>query len=179
MTRSTLPRLFLVAALPAAVFFASCGGDDDDDTATATARPSNTVATERTPTPSPSKTTAATTGPITLTNPTTTASGLKYEDKVVGTGASPKTGQRVTVHYTGTLVNGTKFDSSVDKGQPFTFVIGTGSVIKGWDEGVATMKVGGKRILYIPAALGYGSRANGPIPANSDLIFEVELLGVQ
>ncbi len=174
-----LPRLFLVAALPAAVFFASCGGDDDDDAGTATPRPTNTVATERTPTPSPSKTTPATTGPITLTNPTVTASGLKYEDKVVGTGASPKTGQRVTVHYTGTLVNGTKFDSSLDRGQPFTFVIGTGSVIKGWDEGVATMKVGGKRILYVPAALGYGSRANGPIPANSDLIFEVELLAVQ
>lgn len=114
-----------------------------------------------------------------MNNPTVTASGLKYEDEVVGTGASPKTGQRVTVHYTGTLVNGTKFDSSRDRGQPFTFIIGTGSVIKGWDEGVATMKVGGKRILYIPAALGYGSRANGPIPANSDLIFEVELLGVQ
>lgn len=174
-----LPRLFLVAALPAAVFFASCGGDDDDDAGTATPRPTNTVATERTPTPSPSKTTPATTGPITLTNPTVTASGLKYEDKVVGTGASPKTGQRVTVHYTGTLVNGTKFDSSLDRGRPFTFVIGTGSVIKGWDEGVATMKVGGKRILYVPAALGYGSRANGPIPANSDLIFEVELLAVQ
>lgn len=174
-----LPRLFLVAALPAAVLFASCGGDDDDDAGTATPRPTNTVATERTPTPSPSKTTPATTGPITLTNPTVTASGLKYEDKVVGTGASPKTGQRVTVHYTGTLVNGTKFDSSLDRGRPFTFVIGTGSVIKGWDEGVATMKVGGKRILYVPAALGYGSRANGPIPANSDLIFEVELLAVQ
>ncbi len=179
MTRSMLPRLFLVAALPAAIFATACGGDDDDDTSTATSRPSNTVVTERTPVPSPSKTPAVTTGPITLTNPTTTASGLKYEDKVVGTGASPKTGQRVTVHYTGTLVNGTKFDSSLDRGQPFTFVIGTGSVIKGWDEGVATMKVGGKRILYIPAALGYGSRANGPIPANSDLIFEVELLGVQ
>lgn len=174
-----LPRLLLVAALPVTLFLASCGGDDDDDTATATVRPTNTVVTERTPTAAPSKTTAATTGPITLTNPTVTASGLKYEDVVVGTGASPKTGQRVTVHYTGTLVNGTKFDSSRDRGTPFTFVIGTGGVIKGWDEGVATMKVGGKRNLYIPAALGYGSRANGPIPANSDLIFEVELLAVQ
>lgn len=114
-----------------------------------------------------------------MNNPTVTASGLKYEDTTVGTGASPKTGQRVTVHYTGTLTNGTKFDSSRDRNQPFTFVIGTGAVIKGWDEGVATMKIGGKRNLYIPAALGYGSRANGPIPANSDLIFEVELISVQ
>ena len=114
-----------------------------------------------------------------MTNPTTTPSGLKYEDKVVGTGASPMTGQRVSVHYTGTLTNGTKFDSSVDRGQPFTFIIGTGGVIKGWDEGVATMKVGGKRLLEIPPALGYGARANGPIPANSTLLFEVELLSVQ
>ena len=179
MTRSSLPRLFLVAALPVAVFLSACGGDDDDDSATSTPAPSLTVITERTPTPVVSKTIPATTGPITLTNPTTTASGLKYEDTVVGTGASPKVGQRVTVHYTGTLVNGTKFDSSIDRGQPFTFTLGVGQVIKGWDEGVATMKVGGKRVLYIPAALGYGSRANGPIPANSDLIFEVELLAVQ
>jgi len=115
-----------------------------------------------------------------LNNPTTTASGLKYEDKVVGTGASPQKGQRVSVHYTGKLVDGTKFDSSVDRGQPFVFVIGVGNVIAGWDEGVATMKVGGKRLLYIPAALGYGSRgAGGVIPPNADLVFEVELLGVQ
>ena len=181
MKRSALLRLSLVAALPAAVFFAACGGDDDSDgaAATATSRPANTTTTERTPATSPAKTTAPTKGPITLTNPTVTASGLKYQDEVVGTGDSPKTGQRVTVHYTGTLTNGTKFDSSLDRGQPFTFTIGMGQVIKGWDEGVATMKVGGKRILYIPAALGYGSRANGPIPANSDLIFEVELLSVK
>lgn len=177
MTRNTLPRLFLVATLPATMLFAACGGDDDDDEATETPTTAASTATkpaERTPTKPPS-----TTGPITLTNPTVTASGLKYEDTVVGTGASPKTGQRVTVHYTGTLTNGTKFDSSRDRNTPFTFVIGTGAVIKGWDEGVATMKVGGKRNLYIPAALGYGSRANGPIPANSDLIFEVELISVQ
>jgi hypothetical protein len=104
---------------------------------------------------------------------------LKFEDIVTGTGASPQPGQNVTVHYTGILENGTKFDSSLDRGQPFTFKIGVGQVIKGWDQGVMTMKVGGKRKLIIPPQLGYGSRAVGPIPANSTLIFEVELLEVK
>jgi peptidylprolyl isomerase len=109
----------------------------------------------------------------------TTPSGLKYEDIVVGTGASPQSGQEVTVHYTGTLEDGTKFDSSVDRGEPFKFPIGVGRVIKGWDEGVMTMKVGGKRKLVIPPQLGYGSRgAGGVIPPNATLVFEVELLGV-
>lgn len=107
----------------------------------------------------------------------TTPSGLKYEDTVVGTGASPQTGHDVTVHYTGTLEDGTKFDSSVDRGQPFTFQIGIGRVIKGWDEGVMGMKVGGKRKLVIPPQLGYGARgAGGVIPPNATLVFEVELL---
>lgn len=110
----------------------------------------------------------------------TTASGLRYVDEVVGTGASPKSGQNVTVHYTGTLENGTKFDSSVDRGQPYTFPIGRGEVIKGWDEGVMTMKVGGKRKLIIPASLGYGAAGRPPnIPPNATLLFDVELLGVQ
>lgn len=110
----------------------------------------------------------------------TTASGLQYEDKEVGTGASPVKGKKVTVHYTGTLENGKKFDSSVDRNQPFTFIIGIGQVIKGWDEGVMSMKVGGKRRLVIPAVLGYGSQnvGGGMIPANSTLIFDVELLKV-
>ena len=109
-----------------------------------------------------------------------TPSGLKYVDIVVGAGESPKSGQSVTVHYTGTLENGTKFDSSVDRGQPFVFQIGLGRVIKGWDEGVMTMKIGGKRKLIIPADLGYGARgAGGLIPPNATLIFEVELLGVK
>ncbi len=109
----------------------------------------------------------------------TTSTGLKYVDNVVGTGASPKKGQIVKVHYTGWLENGTKFDSSVDRGQPFQFVIGVGQVIKGWDEGVSTMKVGGKRKLTIPSQLAYGSRGAGSlIPPNATLIFDVELLGI-
>ncbi len=109
----------------------------------------------------------------------TTPSGLKYIDTKVGDGPSPEKGKTVTVHYTGTLKDGTKFDSSVDRGQPFKFVIGVGQVIKGWDEGVMTMKVGGKRTLIIPPELGYGARgAGGVIPPNAELHFDVELLGV-
>ena len=112
-------------------------------------------------------------------NEVTTASGLKYVDEVVGTGASPQKGSMVTVHYTGTLTDGKKFDSSRDRNQPFTFKIGVGQVIKGWDEGVMSMKVGGKRKLTIPPELGYGIQGSGPIPANATLIFEVELLDVK
>ena len=116
--------------------------------------------------------------------PVTTPSGLKITDSKEGTGPSPKTGQTCVMHYTGWLYEngskGKKFDSSVDRGQPFEFPIGTGRVIKGWDEGVATMKVGGKRTLIIPPDLGYGARgAGGVIPPNATLLFEVELLGVK
>ena len=108
-----------------------------------------------------------------------TASGLKYVDVVVGKGASPTAGKLVKVHYTGTLENGKKFDSSVDRNEPFSFTIGVGQVIKGWDEGVMTMKVGGKRKLIIPSNLGYGARgAGGDIPPNATLLFDVELLDV-
>jgi peptidylprolyl isomerase len=115
---------------------------------------------------------------------TTTPSGLQIEDTVVGIGVSPQSGQTCVMHYTGWLyengAKGKKFDSSLDRGQPFEFPIGQGHVIKGWDEGVASMKVGGKRTLIIPPELGYGARgAGGVIPANATLLFEVELLGVK
>lgn len=113
----------------------------------------------------------------------TSASGLQYEDTIPGTGATAVAGQRVSVHYTGWLFNdgvqGGKFDSSKDRGQPFQFGLGGGQVIKGWDEGVQGMKVGGTRRLVIPADLGYGARgAGGVIPPNATLLFEVELLAV-
>lgn len=108
-----------------------------------------------------------------------TPSGLEYAEIIVGTGASPAQGSRVTVHYTGVLENGKKFDSSVDRDEPFVFNIGLGHVIAGWDEGVMTMKVGGKRRLIIPSNLGYGARGAGSvIPPNATLIFDVELLRV-
>jgi len=115
---------------------------------------------------------------------TTTPSGLKIIDLKVGTGPSPRTGQTCVMHYTGWLYEngnkGKKFDSSVDRGQPFEFKIGTHQVIAGWDEGIATMKVGGKRTLIIPPELGYGERGAGNvIPPNATLIFDVELLGIK
>lgn len=112
--------------------------------------------------------------------PVTTATGLKYQDYSTGEGTLPQRGQTVVVHYTGWLTDGTKFDSSVDRGQPFTFVLGAGQVIKGWDEGVASMRVGGKRRLIIPANLAYGNRgAAGVIPPGATLVFDVQLLAVQ
>jgi peptidylprolyl isomerase len=113
-----------------------------------------------------------------------TASGLQYEDTVVGGGASPQKGQQCVMHYTGWLwldgTRGAKFDSSVDRGKPFSFPLGMGRVIKGWDEGVASMRTGGKRTLLIPPDLGYGARgAGGVIPPGATLLFEVELLEIQ
>ena len=105
--------------------------------------------------------------------------GLKYQDMKVGDGELAESGMNVSVHYTGRLTNGTKFDSSVDRGRPFSFVLGNGDVIRGWDEGVKGMRVGGKRKLTIPPDLGYGSDDKGVIPPNSTLVFDVELLGVQ
>lgn len=147
------------------------------------------------PTPPPISTITSTTGQISTpsatviptstpisqeaVNVTTMENGLKIEDEVVGTGPEAVSGKKVTVNYTGTLVDGTKFDSSYDHGVPFTFNLGAGQVIAGWDQGVAGMKVGGKRKLTIPPALGYGAQSAGSIPPNSTLIFEVKLLGVE
>ncbi|WP_347554577.1 FKBP-type peptidyl-prolyl cis-trans isomerase [Robbsia sp. KACC 23696] len=112
-------------------------------------------------------------------NKTKTESGLQYEDLIVGEGAEAKAGQNVSVHYTGWLTDGQKFDSSKDRNAPFQFSLGAGMVIRGWDEGVQGMKVGGTRKLTIPAELGYGARgAGGVIPPNATLVFEVELLAV-
>jgi peptidylprolyl isomerase len=109
----------------------------------------------------------------------TLPSGLKYVDLKVGTGESPKPGATVVVHYTGTLQDGTKFDSSRDRGQPFSFTLGNHEVIEGWDQGIATMKPGGRRKLIIPGNLAYGPTGNGKIPPNATLIFDVELLRVE
>ena len=131
---------------------------------------------------SPVKETAPASAPVKAAapaQPVAEVTELKMEDAKVGTGAVAEAGKRVTVHYTGWLTNGTKFDSSKDHGQPFTFQLGAGQVIKGWDQGVAGMKVGGQRKLTIPPTLGYGANgAGGVIPPNATLVFEVELLGV-
>jgi len=128
------------------------------------------------PTPAPKSTKKTKVIPKVIT----TASGLQYEILKAGSGPRALLGQTVSVHYTGWLTNGTKFDSSVDRGQPFQFTLGAGQVIKGWDEGVSGMKVGEKRKLTIPSDLGYGAAgAGGVIPPNATLIFDVELLGVQ
>ncbi len=144
------------------------------------------VATTRVGTPRPGSTPRATpsvgavpTVPAGTGSVQSTSTGLQYQDIAVGDGAQPQPGQTVVVNYTGWLDNGTKFDSSLDRNQPFSFTLGQSQVIKGWDEGVATMKVGGKRRLIIPAALGYGAQANGKIPANSRLTFDIELLQVK
>ncbi len=140
---------------------------------TATSTPASLAATPTT-TSTPKKTTPS------INKVVTTPSGLKYVELKVGSGATPKTGQIVSVQYTGTLENGTKFDSSRDRGVPFEFPIGTGQVIKGWDEGLSTMKVGGRRKLIIPPSLGYGAQGAGDaIPPNATLIFDVELLGIK
>jgi FKBP-type peptidyl-prolyl cis-trans isomerase len=130
------------------------------------------------PPPLPGVTSAA---PAANTNAATTASGLQIIDQVVGTGAQPQAGQTVVVNYTGYLDNGTKFDSSFDRNQPYEFVLGAGQVIRGWDEGISTMKVGGKRRLIVPPELAYGAQGagNGVIPPNARLTFDVELVGVK
>ncbi len=115
-----------------------------------------------------------------MENLITTPSGLQFHDETVGDGATPQKGQKVVVHYTGTLEDGTKFDSSRDRQKPFSFTLGVGQVIKGWDEGLSTMKVGGRRHLVIPADLGYGAHGAGHvIPPHATLHFDVELIEIQ
>jgi peptidylprolyl isomerase len=154
------------ACFAIALTFAGCGGD-------------NSTAPASSGSPTSSGATGAA-GPMKVSgSPTTTPSGLQYWDIVVGTGATAVSGKGVQVHYSGFLSTGQKFDSSRDRGQPFVFQLGAGEVIKGWDEGVAGMKVGGRRQLRIPPGLAYGSSgAGGAIPPNATLIFDVELLGV-
>ena len=162
----------------AALLLAACG-DGADPVPSPIPVPTKAASVAATKSGTAPATSAAGGTPIVLENPTVTASGLKYVDQVVGTGATPTMAQKVTVHYTGKLAaNGKKFDSSVDRGTPATFAM-TG-VIKGFAEGISTMKVGGKRTVFIPSALGYGPAGNPPvIPGNADLIFEIELIAIQ
>ena len=156
MRRKTLPHTLTAALLAAAFpFLISACADPQNGTAPQTEAPAGA-------------------------GETVTSTGLKYVDLKEGEGAEATSGGNVTVHYTGWLENGTKFDSSLDRQEPFTFRLGAGEVIEGWDQGVAGMKVGGKRKLTIPPDLGYGSEgAGGAIPPGATLIFEVELLGVE
>lgn len=165
-------RLLLLAV---GLLAGGCTGDRAEESATAPPGGPPPGA----PTTGAADTTATTDKPAGKT--VTTASGLKYIEIKEGSGESPKPGQTVVVHYTGTLEDGTKFDSSVDRGEPFKFPLGQGQVIPGWDEGIATMKPGGKRKLIIPPDLGYGASGTpgGPIPPNATLHFDVELLRVE
>ena len=195
-----MKTLVLIALGCAAVFSAACGSDDNKTTGTPKAtvasqgvQPGTAAAGSTKPATTPTKAAAAPTvagspvplsdgnapGVPPLTGDIKTDGELRYIDEKVGDGASPTKGQHVTVHYTGWLTDGTKFDSSVDRNQPFQFVLG-GQVIAGWNQGVATMQIGGKRRLIIPGSLGYGARGSPPrIPANATLIFDVELLSIQ
>jgi peptidylprolyl isomerase len=166
-----------------AICAVACSHPADDQATAAAPSPTATVASTAVPTTAPPAA-AATPAGDTFAMPAnlqTTASGLKYSIDQAGTGAQPTKGQTVTVHYTGWLTDGTKFDSSRDRNQPFEFVLGEGRVIQGWDEGVAAMKIGEKRTLVIPASLGYGAEGagGGQIPPNATLVFKVELLGAR
>ena len=174
----TIPALLVATGLLIAV--TGC-----HDTSTSTASTTTTASSTDTTTPSSPPSTATSSDPTMINGKkvkfTTTPSGLKYYDMKVGTGPHPKVGQTISVQYTGTLLDGTKFDSSYDHGgQPIDFPIGMGQVIKGWDEGVPTMKVGGKRRLIIPGDLAYGANPPTPlIPPNATLVFDIELVGVK
>jgi peptidylprolyl isomerase len=167
---------FLTILVVIALTFATCSTPTQQEKPAAPSGPAPETAAPA-PQPAPEEATQpAAAEPETVT----TRSGLKYQDLLVGKGPVPKRGSRVMVHYVGRLTDGTKFDSSLDRNQPFVFRLGRGEVIKGWDEGVATMHVGGKRKLTIPPSMGYGAKGFQPvIPPNATLVFEVELLGFQ
>jgi FKBP-type peptidyl-prolyl cis-trans isomerase FkpA len=168
---------YLTRGLACAAVLVLTGCQQSSNSTTQSESTTSTTATTSSPaaTAAPAEPAAAPSAATT----TTTRSGIKIEELVVGTGAVAEKGRTVSVHYTGWLTDHTKFDSSVDRGQPYEFVLGTGAVIAGWDEGLQGMKVGGKRRLTIPPDLGYGAQGNGPIPPNSTLIFECELMGVK
>jgi peptidylprolyl isomerase len=147
---------------------------DNKITSSATPAPTPTPTIQITQTPQPTAQNSTQSGTM-----VTMSDGLQTQDLTVGNGKEAKAGDTVTVNYLGTLENGTKFDSSYDRNQPFTTQIGVGAVIKGWDEGIPGMKIGGKRKLIVPAQLGYGAQSAGTIPPNSVLVFEVELLGIK
>jgi peptidylprolyl isomerase len=147
---------------------------DNKITSSATPAPTPTPTIQITQTPQPAEQNSSQSGTM-----VTMSDGLQTQDLTVGNGKEAKAGDTVTVNYLGTLENGTKFDSSYDRNQPFTTQIGVGAVIKGWDEGIPGMKIGGKRKLIVPAQLGYGAQSAGTIPPNSVLVFEVELLGIK
>ena len=161
----------------ALIALTACGERPQNSDATTTAT-TTAAKPDSSPTPTPAVPTFAPALGVNLAAMTKTPSGLAYEDKKVGTGAAATSGKTVSVHYTGWLPDGTKFDSSRDRNEPFDFPLGAGHVIAGWDEGVSGMKVGGRRLLVIPPNLGYGPAGTGPIPPNATLVFDVELLGV-
>jgi peptidylprolyl isomerase len=167
----TVSLLLLAVGLTAT----GCSNEKSADTSAGSPPPTPTAGSAPGPAPAgPAGKTADAAGKM-----VTLPSGLKYVDIKVGSGESPKPGQTVVVHYTGTLQDGAKFDSSLDRNEPFEFVLGGHHVIPGWEKGIATMKPGGKRKLVIPPDLAYGSQANGPIPPNSTLNFDIELLSIK
>lgn len=179
-------KIQYLAALGAAIILSGCAKPAADTMTTAAADATTATVEAPAQTTAPAETTAAETTGATVdtfsmpANPQTSASGLQYTVDQPGTGPQPQPGQLVSVHYTGWLTDGTKFDSSRDRGEPIEFPLGQGRVIKGWDEGVGAMKVGEKRTLVIPPDLGYGPRgAGGVIPPNATLVFKVELVGVK
>jgi FKBP-type peptidyl-prolyl cis-trans isomerase len=182
-TRSTL---HVLAGTSLAAALLGCGEsrvDSKGATPSASATPSTSAKPDSAVVAAPAASAASPTfAPalgVDMATMTKTPSGLAYHDKKVGKGAVAKAGQTVSVQYTGWLPDGTKFDSSRDRNEPFGFALGNGQVIKGWDEGVAGMRIGGRRLLVIPPDLAYGPGGSGPIPPNSTLVFDVELLGAK